>query len=96
MPPDDKIAKVLSSDKTLFAKISIDKRHHLAIRDSKAPIHGLGPACFWPSVATSAGIHRLVLACVRRLQGPQDVLTRTLAGVHHALGFQCFKSALVK
>jgi len=98
MPPDDEIAEVPSRHESLRAAASVLEFNHLAIRDEKAPTwRPIGVLrCPWLPRTAGAGINRLLIAGMRRLQSAQNILARTITRINPARAPQFFKSGSVK
>ena len=97
MPPDHKIAKILSGHKPLRPKPAVAKLHNISVRNPKPPTdflpgeiklrRRLVPAC--------PRINRLLFSGVRRCQGPQHILSRAGAGINQALGAELLKRGAI-
>src|SRR6202011_1914719 len=80
LPPNDKIAKILSRDSGLLAEPKIEKSKFLTIRHTKPPVHagrcrgryGRSPNS-WPA---SAGVNWLFIFIMGGDSGFQNILAR--------------------
>ena len=89
--PNDEVAEVAACDKALLAKKPIEELNGLTIRYPKAPIR-IRRRMIDTLFAAGARIQRFFVALMRRLQGPQNILTRAGAGKENAALAQLVES----
>jgi hypothetical protein len=85
VPPNDEIAEIMASGEVLRAKIDVLKANLLRVGNAKAPAHFCARRNLLDSFMTAgAGVNGFLFTLMGGLQGAQDILTRTGAGVRRA------------